>query len=96
MRHAPPRRRERIGRWLVASIVIAALLAINGPAVISFASSELHKYEINQQSYKEAKGHWPILNVPSKFKINAVPSIFPLPRSLAIAVSQLPPSRPPA
>jgi hypothetical protein len=52
--------------------MMAALLAINGPAVISFASSELHSFEINQQSYEEAKGHWSILDVPSNFKINAV------------------------
>ena len=74
MRLAPPRRRERLARWLAAAAAIAALLAINGPAVISLASSTLHNIEINQQSYKEAKGHWSILDVPSKFKINAVHS----------------------
>ncbi len=72
MRHRTPRRRERIGRWMVLVLVAGVLFAINGPAVISFASSEIHNIEINQQSYKEAKGHWSILDVPSKFQINSV------------------------
>ena len=74
MKLAPPRRRERLARWLAGAAAVAGLLAINGPAVISLASSTLHNIEINQQSYKEAKGHWSILDVPSKFKINAVHS----------------------
>lgn len=72
MRGRKPKRRESFARWLVGLVVLAALLAINGPAVISFASSTIHNIEINTQSYKEDKGHWSILDVPSKYRINAV------------------------
>jgi Domain of unknown function (DUF1929) len=72
MTHSRPRRRDRMARWIVGLAVAGVLLAINGPTVISFASSTLHSIEINSQSYKEAKGQWSILQVPGKFKINAV------------------------
>lgn len=72
MRQAPPRRRERLGRWLVAAVLAGGLLSVNGPAVVSFASSTLHEIEVNKQDYKEANGHWSILDVPSKYKLNAV------------------------
>ena len=72
MKGRAPRRRDHLLRWLVGLVLLAVLLAVNGPAVISFASSEIHEIEINTQSYKEEKGHWSVLDVPSKYRINAV------------------------
>lgn len=66
------RRRDRFLRRFVAVALLAGLLAVNGPTVISLASKTLHGIEINSRSYKREKGHWSILNVPSQFKINAV------------------------
>jgi len=52
--------------------VVAALLAINLPTVTDAALKAIHEYKINTQSYKEEDGHWSILPVPGKFRINAV------------------------
>ncbi len=67
-----PSRRERLARWGALLAVAAALLAINLPTVTDAALKVINDYKINSQSYKEKDGHWSILPVPGKFRINAV------------------------
>ena len=68
----PSTRRERMTRWLLGGGIVLVLAMANAPTVTSLATSAYHDYEINQQVYKESKGHWSILPVPSQFHINAV------------------------
>jgi len=67
-----PRGRERLSRWLVGLTVAGLLLAVNVPTVTSFAERTLHDIEINSQGYKEREGHWSMLSVPSRYRIDAV------------------------
>ena len=67
-----PRRRDRLVKWLLLTAVAAVLIAVNVPTLTSAASKAIHDYTINSQGYKEEKGHWSILDVPSRFRINAV------------------------
>jgi hypothetical protein len=66
------RRRDRLLKWLVGLGVAAALLAVNGPTVASTTGQLLHEYKINSQGYKEEMGHWSILPLPERFRVNAV------------------------
>jgi Domain of unknown function (DUF1929) len=65
-------KREKVTRRLLMGGIVLVLAFSNAPTVFSLASSAYHDYEINQQSYKESKGHWSILPVPSQFQVNAV------------------------
>lgn len=64
--------RERLTRWVIAVGVIAIVLVVNLPTLVSAAEQALHEREINSQSYKEKMGHWSILPVPAEFRIDAV------------------------
>lgn len=64
--------RERLARWAIAVAVSAIVLTVNLPTLVSAAEQAWHEHVINSQSYKERMGHWAILPVPSKFKIDAV------------------------
>lgn len=67
------RRRSRPRtRSLAMLFVITLLCAVNAPVVVSFAEQEIHNYVINTKSYEEKYGHWSILPVSSKFRIDAV------------------------
>ena len=66
------RRRERLSRGLIGLALVGLVLAVNLPTVTSFAEKTIHDIEINSQGYKESKGHWSILTVPSKYRIHAV------------------------
>lgn len=67
-----PSRRDRLGRWLAGMALLGVVLVVNLPTVTSFAERTLHDIEINSQGYKEHNGHWSVLSVPSRFRINAV------------------------
>ncbi|MHA7958704.1 radical copper oxidase GlxA [Streptomyces sp. L500] len=49
-----------------------ALIAANGPAATGFAERAWHEYTINQESYKIRYGHWDVVDVPARFRINAI------------------------
>ena len=69
---APPSRRERIFKWAALIAVGGALLAVNVPTMTSAAVKAIHRYKINSQGYEESKGHWSILKVPARYRIDAV------------------------
>ncbi|MGW7575440.1 galactose oxidase-like domain-containing protein [Streptomyces sp. NPDC054765] len=69
MKYRPSRRTRRV---TIASAVVLALAAMNGPALYSFASEQYHQYEINKPEYKAANGHWDVVNVPDKYRINTI------------------------
>jgi hypothetical protein len=65
------RHRSRI-KYVLTLLLGVTLLAVNGPVVVSFAERVIHNYEINTTGYKKKYGHWSILPVASKYRINAV------------------------
>ena len=67
-----PQGRQRLIKALVSSIVVCGLIAINAPTIVSAARDALHDYKINSQGYKEARGHWSMLNVPQNMRVNAI------------------------
>jgi hypothetical protein len=62
----------RLLRRVVVVLVAGVLVGVNAPTVVAFAKSAIHDYVINTAGYKRANGHWTILSVPSRFRINAV------------------------
>ncbi|MGC5012356.1 galactose oxidase-like domain-containing protein [Streptosporangium sp. DT93] len=63
---------SRLRKNLVGLTVVAAVLAVNLPAVAGFATRQWHDYSINRPDYKATHGHWTFLDVPEKFKVNAI------------------------
>ncbi len=59
---------KRIGLLVFAAVIVGA----NLPLGISYAKATLHELEINSQAYKAEYGHWSMLDVPTKFRINAI------------------------
>jgi hypothetical protein len=67
-----PQGRQRLLKALVSAFVVCGLIAINAPTIVSAARDALHDYKINSQGYKEARGHWSMLNVPPNMRVNAI------------------------
>ena len=53
-------------------LVVGVLVGLNVPTVVAVAEKAIHGYIVNTASYKRENGHWAILPVPSKYRINAV------------------------
>ncbi|MEU4212346.1 kelch motif-containing protein [Streptomyces sp. NPDC026206] len=51
---------------------VLALVAANGPAATGFAERAWHEYTVNQEAYKARYGHWDVVDVPGRFRINAI------------------------
>jgi hypothetical protein len=66
------RSRQRLVKALLTLLVAGGLIAINGPTLVSAGKNALHEYKINSQGYKERNGHWSILSVPEKLRVNAL------------------------
>ncbi|MFI2258555.1 radical copper oxidase GlxA [Streptomyces tubercidicus] len=69
MKYRPSRRTRRVA---IATAVVLALAGMNGPALYGFASKQYHQYVINKPEYKAANGHWDVLDVPQKYRINTI------------------------
>lgn len=69
MKYRPSRRTRRVA---IGTAVVLALAGMNGPALFGFASEKYHQYKINQQEYKEANGHWDLLDVPEGNQLNTI------------------------
>ena len=67
--------RSRRERWIkrLGVFVFAVVIAgANLPLDIAYGKQVLHHLELDSQAYKSADGHWSILDVPTKFRINAI------------------------
>ncbi|MDG4856677.1 kelch motif-containing protein [Streptomyces sp. T-3] len=64
--------RRRIYRILFGCGVVAVLAATNAPVVYDFATARYHAYEINQPEYKAEHGHWRVVDVPERYRINTI------------------------
>ncbi|MFE5868436.1 galactose oxidase-like domain-containing protein [Streptomyces roseifaciens] len=69
-RHYRVSRRTR--RFAVGSAVVLALAGMNGPAIWGYASHQYHDYKINQPEYKARNGHWAVVDVPERYRINTI------------------------
>lgn len=71
----PRKGRQRGMKLLIGSLMVAVLIVVNGPPLVSFATQAYHNWLINTSSYKRKYGHWSILTVPRSMRINAVHAI---------------------
>ncbi len=67
-------RRNRV-RYLVGLVILAAVLAINGPVVISFVKREYHYFHIRTGAYKRQFGFWSIVPMPAKDGVNGIHAV---------------------
>ncbi|GHH70929.1 hypothetical protein GCM10017673_23430 [Streptosporangium violaceochromogenes] len=63
---------SRLRKNLVAAALVAVVAGVNLPAVAGFASRTWHDYRINRTDYKARYGHWTFLDIPERFKVNAI------------------------
>jgi hypothetical protein len=57
---------------LATATVACGLIAINAPTIVSAARDAIHNYKINREDYKQAHGHWSMLEVPRDLRVNAI------------------------
>lgn len=69
MTYRPSRRTRRLG---MGAVVVLALAGMNGPAVFGFASERYHQYKINRPEYTARNGHWDVVDVPERYRINTI------------------------
>ncbi|MDW4909026.1 kelch motif-containing protein [Streptomyces sp. ADMS] len=51
---------------------VALLAGLNAPAVLGFAGEQYHEYKIAQPGYKAKYGSWSAVDIPEKFRTNAI------------------------
>jgi hypothetical protein len=66
------RGKQRLAKALLTLLVAGGLIAINGPTLVSAGKQALHDYKINSEGYKEQNGHWSMLSVPERMRVNAL------------------------
>ena len=66
-----PRSRQRLVKALLTLLVGRADRDQRSDARVR-GKNALHEYKINSQGYKERNGHWSILSVPEKMRVNAI------------------------
>ncbi|MGW1198015.1 galactose oxidase-like domain-containing protein [Streptomyces sp. NPDC002536] len=59
-------------KTVLGAVAVLALVAANAPAATGFAERAWHEYTVNQESYKARYGHWDVVDVPGRFRINAI------------------------
>ncbi|MFI1971744.1 galactose oxidase [Streptomyces cinnamoneus] len=69
MRFQPTRRTRRMA---VGAAVVVVLAGMNGPAIWGYAAGQYHDYTINRPAYKAKNGHWDVVDVPRKYRINTI------------------------
>jgi hypothetical protein len=67
--------RSRRERWIKTAGMLVFAIVIAGanlPLGIAYAKQTLQQIELDSHAYKSENGHWSILNVPSKYRIDAI------------------------
>lgn len=62
----------RVRTTVAGAAAMLVLAGLNAPAAVSYAQRTYHAYKIEQPEYKAANGHWDLLPVPEKFRVNAI------------------------
>ncbi|MFI6345509.1 galactose oxidase-like domain-containing protein [Streptomyces sp. NPDC050560] len=60
---------------LLGAGVALALIGLNAPAVVGFAQDQYHDWAINRPSYKAARGHWDLADMPKRYQLNAIHAV---------------------
>ncbi|WP_327355829.1 kelch motif-containing protein [Streptomyces sp. NBC_01304] len=63
---------RRARRIAIGAAVVLALAGMNGPALWRFGSEKYHDYKINKPEYKADNGHWDIVDMPEKYRLNTI------------------------
>ncbi|MET7637729.1 kelch motif-containing protein [Streptomyces sp. NPDC005438] len=63
---------RRVRRLSIGAAAVLVLAGFNGPALYTFASNQYHDYKINRPEYKAKHGHWKVVDVPEKYRINTI------------------------
>jgi hypothetical protein len=69
MKYRPSRRTRRLA---IGAAAVLVLTGMNGPALYRFSTAKYHAYKINQPEYKAENGYWELLDIPKKYRINAI------------------------
>jgi hypothetical protein len=69
MTYRPGRRLRKI---VLGSAAIGLLAGVNTPALYGYSVGKYHQYKINQPGYKARYGHWDVVAVPERFRINSI------------------------
>ncbi|MFI5983251.1 galactose oxidase-like domain-containing protein [Streptomyces sp. NPDC051555] len=69
MAYRPSKRFKKTALGASAALV---LVALNAPATLSFAGDTYHAYKIGQSSYKIQYGSWNLIDLPDRYKVNAM------------------------
>ncbi|OON76980.1 kelch motif-containing protein [Streptomyces tsukubensis] len=67
-----PSSRRRTRRIAIGAAVVIALAGMNGPALYRFGSAKYHDYKINKPEYKADNGHWDMVDMPDKYRLNTI------------------------
>ncbi|TKA12592.1 radical copper oxidase GlxA [Actinacidiphila oryziradicis] len=69
MRYRPS---PQFRKTALGATALVALAGMNAPATVGFAERTYHQYRINQPRYMAAYGHWDLVSVPRRYRINAI------------------------
>ncbi|MDI3386947.1 kelch motif-containing protein [Streptomyces sp. B-S-A8] len=64
--------RRRARRFAIGTAVVVALAGMNGPWLWRFGSEQYHQYKINRPEYKAENGHWDLVDIPEKYRLNTI------------------------
>lgn len=65
-------RQAKARRAALGTAAVLALVAANGPAATGFAERAWHDYTVNKSTYKARYGHWDVVDVPERYRVNAI------------------------
>ncbi|MEW2545005.1 galactose oxidase-like domain-containing protein [Streptomyces sp. NPDC047002] len=65
-------RPRNLKKSLIGGGALVVLAGLNAPAALSFAGHQYHQYKISQPGYKARYGSWQMLDVPDKYRVNAI------------------------
>ncbi|WP_328583559.1 galactose oxidase early set domain-containing protein [Streptomyces sp. NBC_00370] len=63
---------KKLKKTLIGGGALVVLAGLNAPAAVSFAGDKYHAYKIAQPGYKARYGSWSLLDVPHKYRVNAI------------------------
>ncbi|MEU5365495.1 kelch motif-containing protein [Streptomyces sp. NPDC005925] len=67
-----PQLSSRTKKTVLGVSGVAILLGLNAPAALDFAGDQYHAYKIAQPEYKAKYGSWSYVDIPEKFRTNAI------------------------
>jgi Domain of unknown function (DUF1929) len=63
---------QQLRKTFFGATAIFAVVAMNAPAATGYVVEKYHQHKINQPGYKAARGHWDVVDVPARYRLNVV------------------------